>query len=92
MNQIECQRKIKQIQETLQRDKNMLSTTLSRIFNSEARIQKIKANLKENQPAKMADWKNPKFATARLSICSVSSHLPPLSQFPTRPHQSANME
>jgi hypothetical protein len=72
MYQIECQREIKQIQETLQKDKNLLSTTLSRIFDSEARIQKIQAKLKEKQSAKMGDWKNPKFDAACLSICSAS--------------------
>jgi hypothetical protein len=73
MYQIECQREIKQIQETLQKDKNLLSTTLSRIFDSEARIQRIQTKLKEKQSAKMADWKNPEFDAARLSICSASS-------------------
>jgi hypothetical protein len=72
MYQIECQREIKQIQETLQKDRNLLSTTLSRIFDSEARIQKIQAKLKEKQSAKTADWKNPEFETARLSICAAS--------------------
>jgi vacuolar-type H+-ATPase subunit I/STV1 len=73
MYQIECQREIKQIQETLQKDKNLLGTTLSRIFDSEARIQKLQAKLKEKQSAKMADWKNPEFDAARLSICAASS-------------------
>ena len=73
MYQIECRREIKQIQETLQKDRNLLSTTLSRIFDSEARIQKIQAKLKEKQSAKMADWENPEFDAARLSIGAASS-------------------
>lgn len=73
MYQIECQREIKQIQETLRKDKVLLGTTLSRIFASEARIQKIQAKLKEKQSAKLADWKNPEFAAARLSLSAASS-------------------
>ena len=71
MDQIEFKREIMQLQESLQKDKNLPGSTLSRIFDSEARIQKIKANLKENQSARIADWKNPKFDAARLSICST---------------------
>jgi len=74
MYQSECQREIKQIQKILQKDRDLLSTTLSRIFDSEARIQKIQAKLKEKQSAKIADWRNPEFDAARLSICSTSSH------------------
>ena len=74
MDQIERQREIKQIQETLQKDKILLGATLSRIFDSEAKIQKMQAKLKEKKTAKMADWKNPKFDAARLSICSASRH------------------
>jgi len=72
MFQIECQREIKQIQETLHKDRNMLSTTLSRIFDSEAKIQQIQAKLNEKPSARMADWKNPEFAGARRSLCAAS--------------------
>jgi hypothetical protein len=73
MCQIECQREIKQIQETLPKDKILLSTTLSRIFESEAKIRKLHAKLGEKHSAKMADWESPEFDAARLSIRADSS-------------------
>jgi len=73
MNQSECLSEIKKIQENLQKDRTLLATTLSRIFDSEARIQKIQAELKAKQSIKLADWKNPEFDSARLSFCSASS-------------------
>jgi len=72
MNQSECLSEIKKIQENLQKDRTLLATTLSRIFDAEARIQKLRAYLKEKRSAKIADWNNPEFAAARLSICSTS--------------------
>ena len=50
MDQTEFQREIKQIQETLQK----LRTRLSRVFDSEDRNRKIKAELEEKQSAKTA--------------------------------------
>ena len=79
MSEIEFKSQIEQIEATLQKDKALLGTTLSRIFDAEAKIQKLKADLKEKRSAKMADWESPQFATARLSICAASRQPQPLA-------------
>jgi DNA repair ATPase RecN len=58
MDKNEAQRELRRLLDALNQNKALLNTTLTRIFDLEAKIRKLKAGLNDSQPTKIPNRTN----------------------------------